>query len=101
MVTRIHLKTACANRKELVDFCLGYDEKYLVIGWSHIYEENQIQDYNSYYETVKKAVKSDGKRLNPALNIFRKTKKSTGNTAEIFFCRYHYRLILNTFGRGI
>ena len=75
MVTRIHLKTACANRKELVDFCLGYDEKYLVIGWSHIYEENQIQDYNSYYETVKKAVKSDGKRLNPALNIFRKTKK--------------------------
>ena len=72
MVARVHLNTDCVDRKALVEFCLCQtDHQYVAIGWSYIYGGNQIQDYRSYYEAVKKNVK----RLNPALNIFREAKK--------------------------
>ena len=72
MVARVHLNTDCVDRQALVEFCLCQtDHQYVAIGWSYIYGGNQIQDYRSYYEAVKKNVK----RLNPALNIFREAKK--------------------------
>ena len=72
MVARVHLNTDCVDRKALVEFCLCQtDHQYVAIGWSYIYGGNQIQDYRSYYEAVKKNVK----RLNTALNIFREAKK--------------------------
>ena len=73
MVARVHLNTDCVDRDTLVEFCLGQaGYQYVAIGWSYIYEENQIRDYASYYEAVKK----DVKRLNPALNIFREAKEN-------------------------
>lgn len=51
MVARVHLNTDCVDRDTLVEFCLGQaGYQYVAIGWSYIYEENQIQDYASYYE---------------------------------------------------
>ena len=71
-LARIHLKTSCIDRKELINYCLENENKYLAIGWSCVYEiDNQIDDYEKYYFAVKDYAKSYKKRLNHALNVFR------------------------------
>jgi hypothetical protein len=72
-VTRIHLKTACNNRKKLIDFCLNGEEKYVAIGWSYVYKNNdKIENYEKYY----KVVKNKSKKINHALNVFKETEKN-------------------------
>lgn len=72
-VTRIHLKTACNNRKKLIDFCLNGEEKYVAIGWSYVYKNNdKIENYEKYY----KVVKNRSKKINHALNVFKETEKN-------------------------
>ena len=72
-VTRIHLKTACNNRKKLIDFCLNGEEKYVAIGWSYVYKSNdKIENYEKYY----KVVKNKSKKINHALNVFKETEKN-------------------------
>ena len=72
-VTRIHLKTACNNRKKLIDFCLNGEEKYVAIGWSYVYKNNdKIENYEEYY----KVVKNKSKKINHALNVFKETEKN-------------------------
>lgn len=67
-VVRLNLKTSCKDRKELVDFCLNGKNQYLAIGWSYIYndEDVHVHSYLDYYYATKNKVK----RLNTALNIF-------------------------------
>lgn len=71
-VARIHLKTACNNRNELINYCLENDKKYVAIGWSVVYKDDtSFIDYHQYYYAVKDYVKGYGGRINPALNLFR------------------------------
>ena len=81
-VTRINLKTATNQRKELIDFCLNGknvftdDEKaqgkaqFLAIGWSCV--DFESDDFSVFYNTVVEYVHGQKRRLNPALNIFNK-----------------------------
>ena len=80
-VTRINLKTATDQRKELIDFCLNGknvftdDEKaqgkaqFLAIGWSCV--DFESDDFSVFYNTVVEYVHGQKRRLNPALNIFK------------------------------
>ncbi len=80
-VTRINLKTATNQRKELIDFCLNGknvftdDEKaqgkaqFLAIGWSCV--DFVSDDFSAFYNTVVEYVHGQKRRLNPALNIFK------------------------------
>lgn len=74
-VTRINLKTNCADRNELVAFCLRGEKQYLAIGWSYVYateeQKGKIHAYQDYYKAVRKSVK----RMNHALNVFWGAKK--------------------------
>lgn len=65
---RIHLKTACEDRAQLMRFCLeNPEQQYVAIGWSYVYKDNpQIPDYKIYWDKVRKSVK----RINPSLNVF-------------------------------
>lgn len=66
-VTRIHLKTSCNSRKNLIDFCLNQDKQYLVIGWSGVYEKKpNITSYEEYCY----AVKAEYNRYNHCHNVF-------------------------------
>ena len=67
-VHRIHLKTACKDREQLIQFCLkNPEQQYVAIGWSYVYKDNpQIPDYKTYWDKVRNSVK----RINPALNVF-------------------------------
>ena len=83
-VTRINLKTATDHREKLIDFCLNgknvftADEKtqgkaqFLAIGWSCV--DFASDDYSAFYSTVVEYVHGQKRRLNPALNIFKKTR---------------------------
>lgn len=73
-VTRINLKTACEDRKKLLDFCLNNPEKqYLAIGWSYVYDiQQEIKNYEQYYN----AVKSNVPRINHVLNSFYDAKEN-------------------------
>ncbi len=75
-VTRIHLKTGCLEnkRKDLIDFCLNNKSQCLAIGWQYVYEESKdkINSFQDYYEEIK----TNEKRINPVINIFRDVKKN-------------------------
>lgn len=83
-VTRINLKTATDQRKELIDFCLNGknvftdDEKaqgkaqFLAIGWSCV--DFESDDFSVFYNTVVEYVHGQKRRLNPALNIFKEAR---------------------------
>lgn len=70
-VRRIHLKTGCKKRENLIDFCLNKSQQYVVIGWSSVYgkDSNRFSDYNCFYQAAK------GKKTNHALNSFKDAKK--------------------------
>lgn len=76
-VTRIHLKTACENKRgELINECLKENEKqqFLAIGWSYVYDnKNNINSYDEFYNLVKEDLKKRGKRINHVLNVFKDT----------------------------
>ncbi len=65
-IIRLNLKTDCADRAKLIDFCLNGEKQYLAIGWSYVHDKHNIRDYESYYN----AVRGDVKRINHALNVF-------------------------------
>lgn len=69
-VTRIHLKRDNHIRKKLIDFCLNNSDQYLAIGWSRLSKDIKDNDFNEYYERIKK----ERGRANPAINVFRDTK---------------------------
>lgn len=68
-VTRINLKTATDQRKELIDFCLNDKNQCLAIGWSCV--DFESDDFSAFYNTVVEYVHGQKRRLNPALNIFK------------------------------
>lgn len=68
-VARINLKTATDFREELIDFCLKSEKQYLAIGWSGLYDESEGIEFLEYYRRLK----SEAKRINPVLNIFKNT----------------------------
>lgn len=68
-VTRINLKTATDQRKELIDFCLNDKNQCLAIGWSCV--DFESDDFSAFYNTVVEYVHGQKRRLNPALNTFK------------------------------
>lgn len=68
---RINIKIggndASDDREKLMQVCLNSSEQCLPVGWSYVYEEENIGSYQDYYN----AVKSRSKRINPVHNIFR------------------------------
>lgn len=68
-VARIHLKTGTCFRQELIDFCLSNSEQYVAIGWSGLTEDIKSDDFQEYYNRIKKKGKA-----NPAINIFRNAR---------------------------
>lgn len=74
-VVRIHLKTDCQNRDELIKFCLGNPkEQYLAIGWSFLAEGTH--SYTEYLRAVSEYQKSYGHRMNPAHHIFNAAREN-------------------------
>lgn len=71
-VTRINLKTATEQRKQLIDFCLHGKNQFLAIGWSCV--DFEFDDYSVFYDTVVEYVHGQKRRLNPALNIFKEAR---------------------------
>ena len=69
-VARIHLKRDDNIRKELIDFCLNDSEQYVAIGWSWLSEDIKLDDFQEYYNRIKK---KNGK-AHPAINVFRDAK---------------------------
>ena len=69
-VARIHLKRDDNIRKELIDFCLNNSEQYVAIGWSWLSEDIKLDDFQEYYNRIKK---KNGK-AHPAINVFRDAK---------------------------
>ena len=69
-VARIHLKRDGNIRKELMDFCLNNPEQYVAIGWSWLSEDIKLDDFQEYYNRIKK---KNGK-AHPAINVFRDAK---------------------------
>lgn len=61
-VVRINLKTSAENRQHLIDYCLNNNKQFLAIGWA-----GEFETFEAYFN----ATKSDMKRTNPVLNIFR------------------------------
>lgn len=70
-VYRIHLKTNCENRLELINYCLNRKENCLAIGWSGTHDSHSCSDYDSFYEATRK----NFKRTNPALNVFKNAEE--------------------------
>ena len=70
-VTRINLKTNCADRNELVAFCLRGEKQYLAIGWSYVYateeQKVKIHTYQDYYKAVRSSVKEIKSRIERVL----------------------------------
>lgn len=82
-VTRINLKTDCADRGQLIDFCLLNDKQYLAIGWSYISVALKAgASYEEYYYAVKEDMKFRHRRMNRALNVFWNSK-----TNDLFWTR--------------
>jgi len=72
-IVRLHLKTSCEDRRDLISFCLNSDKQCLAIGWSYVHEnEKGLSRYEEYYYAVKKGVK----RINPVLNVFWNIKEN-------------------------
>ena len=69
-VARIHLKRDDNIRKELIDFCLNNSEQYVAIGWSWLSEDIKLDDFQEFYNRIKK---KNGK-AHPAINVFRDAK---------------------------
>ena len=69
-VARIHLKRDDNIRKELIDFCLNDSEQYVAIGWSWLSKDIKLDDFQEYYNRIKK---KNGK-AHPAINVFRDAK---------------------------
>ncbi len=72
-VRRINLKTDCANRKALVEYCLMNEQnQFVAIGWSYVYSDTNklYKDYNAFYKAVEKDIKKRKGRINHALNSF-------------------------------
>ena len=69
-VARIHLKRDDNIRNELIDFCLNNSEQYVAIGWSWLSEDIKLDDFQEYYNRIKK---KNGK-AHPAINVFRDAK---------------------------
>lgn len=69
-MARIHLKRDDNIRKELIDFCLNNCEQYVAIGWSWLSEDIKLDDFQEYYNRIKK---KNGK-ANSAINVFRDAK---------------------------
>ena len=69
-VARIHLKRDDNIRKELIDFCLNNSEQYVAIGWSWLSKDIKLDDFQEYYNRIKK---KNGK-AHPAINVFRDAK---------------------------
>ena len=69
-VTRINLKRDDNIRKELIDFCLNNSEQYVAIGWSWLSEDIKLDDFQEYYNRIKK---KNG-NAHPAINVFRDAK---------------------------
>ena len=69
-VARIHLKRNDDIRQELIDFCLNNSEQYVAIGWSWLSEDIKLDDFQEYYNRIKK---KNGK-AHPAINVFRDAK---------------------------
>lgn len=69
---RIHLKTACEDREQLIRFCLeNPEQQYVAIGWSYVYKDNlRFSDYKDFYYAAKDYLKKGKKRINPVLNVF-------------------------------
>lgn len=67
-VYRLHLKTDCINRKELIDFCIN--SKKIAIGWSYIYKEHTINDFAEYSEFAKQESKNN--KIPQAIKSFAK-----------------------------
>ena len=84
-VTRINLKTATTNREGLIEYCLLSNQQHLAIGWSCVYKNNNIDDYESYYCAVKEYSHDKKRKLNTALNIFWSTQKD-----DLFWTRDLY-----------
>lgn len=79
-VTRINLKTATNQRKDLIDFCLHKKNQFLAIGWSCVAIESG--QYSDFYNAVKVYVHSQHKKINPALNVF-----SYADVNDLFWTR--------------
>lgn len=73
-VTRINLKTKCADRKELINFCLGKSNQCLAIGWSCVYKNNVINGIDDFYKAVYNSLKNDKRRINHVINVFSEVK---------------------------
>ena len=73
-VTRINLKTATEQRKQLIDFCLHGKNQFLAIGWSCV--DFTSDDYSAFYDTVVEYVHGQKRRLNSALNIFKEAREN-------------------------
>lgn len=69
-VARLHLKTNENFRQEMVDYCLNDSKQYVAIGWSRLTEDIKPDDFQEYYNRVKK----EKGKANPAINIFRNAK---------------------------
>lgn len=75
-VVRVHLKTDTEDRSGLIKYCLeNAAGQYLAIGWNSVYGSGEFNSYEEYYEAVIEGNHKEGKRLNPALNIFREADK--------------------------
>jgi hypothetical protein len=69
-VARLHLKTNTDFRQEMVDFCLNNSKQYVGIGWSRLSEGIKSNDFQEYYNRIKR----ESGKANPAINIFKNAK---------------------------
>lgn len=76
-IRRINLKTDCSDRQGLINYCLHNGEQYVAIGWSCVFskENRDFQNYDEFYQAVKKYVHEKSRRLNHALKSFAYVKE--------------------------